>query len=216
MAERVAVSGGDAGAPEPVGGSERVAAAIRAFQDGGEEEREAAFRFLYETYFRAVQRYFARRGLSPDDGLDLTQETFLGIYKALEGYGHRERFEAWLYRVAETTFLKWRRRAATVKRSAIEISRDAMENPEAIASEPGRQLGRVLDRERRKAFRAAIEELPEQQRDCLTLRLYHDLAYREIAVVKKVSIETVKAHLFRARKRLEERLAGFVWGDTDV
>lgn len=216
MAERVAVSKGDAGASGSESAPSRVAAAVRAFQEGGAEEREAAFRFLYDTYFRALERYFGRRGLSPDDRLDLTQETFLGIYKALEGYEHRERFEAWLYRVAETTFLKWRRRAATVKRSGVEISRDAMENPETIASTPGRQLGRVLDRERRKALRAAVEELPEQQRDCLTLRLYHDLAYREIAVVKKVSIETVKAHLFRARKRLEERLSGFAWGDTDV
>ena len=60
-----------------------------------------------------------------------------------------------------------------------------MENPETIGSTPGRQLGGVLAKERRKALRAAVEELPEQMRDCLTLRLFHDLAYREIAVVKK-------------------------------
>lgn len=217
MTERVAVSAGEAGRAGVRGGTPGpVAGAIRRFQDGRPDERERAFRFLYETYFRAVQRYFSRRGLSPDDGLDLTQETFLGIYKALETYEHRERFEAWLYRVAETTFLKWRRRAATVKRSGIEISRDAMDNPETLASTPGRQLGRVLEDERRKALRAAVEELPEQQRDCLALRLYHDLAYREIAVVKKISIETVKAHLFRARKRLEDRLRDFAFGDSDV
>lgn len=207
---------GEGGSPGGVAAPERVAATIRAFQEGGGEERDQAFRLLYETYFRAVQGYFARRGLSPDDRLDLTQETFLGIYKALETYEHRQRFEAWLFRVAETTFLKWRRRAATAKRSGIEISRDAMDNPGTIASEPGRQLGQVLAEERRNALRAAVEELPRGMRDCLTLRLYHDLAYRDIAVVQKISIETVKAHLFRARKRLQELLGDFTVGESDV
>lgn len=203
-------SGASAGTPA------RVVEAIRGFQEGGEAERERAFRLLYETYFRAIQRFFSRRGASPDDALDLTQQTFLGIYKGLEAYEHRQRFEAWLFRVATTTHLKWRRRAATAKRSGIEIPRDAMENPETIGSTPGRQLGGVLARERKKALRAAVEELPEQMRDCLTLRIYHDLAYREIAVVKKLSTETVKAHLFRARKRLREELADLEWGDPDV
>lgn len=222
----VSVGGGGARAPhEPglaageaaAGGAPgRIAEAVRRFQEGSGAERERAFQLLYQTYFRAIQRYFARRGLSPDDGLDLTQDTFLGIYKGLETYEHRERFEAWLYRVAQTTYLKWRRRAATAKRSGVEISRDAMDHPETIASTPGRQLGGLLGEERRKALRAAVEELPEQMRDCLTLRLYHDLAYREIALVKKLSIETVKAHLFRARKRLQERLSDFVFGESDV
>lgn len=220
MTERVSVPVGDAQAPGGAAGgvaaTERIAEAVHRFREGSAEERERAFRFLYETYFRAIQRYFARRGLSPDDSLDLTQETFLGIYKGLETYEDRQRFEAWLYRVAKTTYLKWRRRAATAKRSGVEISRDAMDQPETIASTPGRQLGGVLSKERKKALRGAVEELPEQMRDCLTLRLYHDLAYREIAVVKKISIETVKAHLFRARKRLQELLTDFALEDSDV
>ncbi len=201
-----------AGATEP--GEDRIAEAIRRFQGG--RDREVAFRLIYETYFPALQRFFSRRGLSADDTLDLTQETFLGIYKGLETYEHRERFAAWLYRVATTTYLKWRRRAATGKRSGVEISRDAMDQPEAIASTPGLQLGTLVAEERSRELRAAVAELPEQMRECLTLRLYHDLAYREIALVKKISVETVKAHLFRARKKLQERLADFVFGDSDV
>lgn len=220
MTDRVAVPPGEpgvsAGAPAPAGTPARVVEAIRAFRDGGGAERERAFRLLYETYFRAVRRFFSRRGASPDDALDLTQETFLGIYKGLESYEHRQRFEAWLFRIATTTYLKWRRRAATAKRSGIEISRDAMESPETIGSAPGRQLGGVLAKERKRALRAAVEGLPDQMRDCLTLRLYHDLAYQEIGVVKKLSTETVKAHLFRARKRLREALADLVVGDSDV
>ena len=79
---RGAVPEGDAGTPGTT--PPQITDAIRRFQAGGGAEREEAFRLLYETYFRAVQGYFARRVSSPDEALDLTQETFLGIYKGLE------------------------------------------------------------------------------------------------------------------------------------
>jgi RNA polymerase sigma-70 factor (ECF subfamily) len=195
-------------------GLDLVEQAVHRFQ--ADDDRPGAFRFLYETYFRAIERYFARKGLPPEDCLDLTQETFLGIYKGLDGYEHRERFAGWLYRVATTTYLKRRRTAAAAKRAVVEVSRDGMEQPEATLAVPGRQLDGLLDEERWRALRAAVAELPEQMRDCLTLRLYHQLSYSEIATVKKISIETVKAHLFRARKKLQEQLAGFSLGDQEV
>ena len=214
MTEGVAGSSVTAGSHEPSeAGPDLVEQAIRRFQEGS--DRQGAFRFLYETYFRAVERFFARKGLPPQDCLDLTQETFLGIYKGLDGYEHRQRFTAWLYRAATTTYLKRLRTAATAKRAAVEVSRDGMENPEATLAVPGRQLDGLLDEERWRALRTAVAELPEQMRDCLTLRLYHQLSYNEIAVVKKISIETVKAHLFRARKKLQEKLADFALGDSE-
>jgi RNA polymerase sigma-70 factor (ECF subfamily) len=192
-------------------GAELVDRAIRRFQDGS--DRQGAFRFLYETYFHAIERFFARKGLPPEDCLDLTQETFLGIYKALDGYEHRQQFAAWLYRVAMTTFLKRRRTATTAKRAAVEVSRDGLENPDEVGAVPGRQLDGLLAAERSRALRSAVAGLPEQMRDCLTMRLYHQLSYSEIAVAKRISIETVKAHLFRARKKLQESLADFALDD---
>jgi RNA polymerase sigma-70 factor, ECF subfamily len=203
-----------ANSPAPSGlGIGTVERAILRFQDGS--DRQGAFRFLYETYFRAIERFFARKGLPPEDCLDLTQETFLGIYKGLDGYEHRQQFAAWLYRVAMTTYLKRRRAATTAKRAAVEVSRDGMENPEESLAVPGRQLDGLLDQERLGALRTAVAELPDQMRECLTLRLYHQLSYSEIAVAKKISIETVKAHLFRARKKLQEKLADFALGDLE-
>jgi RNA polymerase sigma-70 factor (ECF subfamily) len=217
MTEQVAGSSSAAGSREPSdsgsAGPDLVDRAIRRFQDGS--DRQGSFRFLYETYFRAIERFFARRGLPPEDCLDLTQETFLGIYKGLDGYEHRQQFTAWLYRIATTTHLKRLRTAGTAKRAAVEVSRDGMEHPESTLAVPGPQLDSLLDEERWRALRAAVAELPEQMRDCLTMRLYHQLSYGEIATVKKISIETVKAHLFRARQKLKERLADFALGDLE-
>lgn len=213
VADSAAVAGTREHAEGGTAGPDLIEQAVRRFQEG--RDRPGAFRFLYETYFRAIERFFARKGLSPEDCLDLTQETFLGIYKGLDGYEHRQRFSAWLYRAATTIHLKRLRTAATVKRAALEVSRDGMENPEATLAVPGRQLDGLLDEERWRALRSAIAELPDQMRECLTLRLYQQLSYSEIATVKRISVETVKAHLFRARKKLQEKLTDFNLGDLE-
>jgi len=196
--------------PEPV---EPVQGLIEQLTSGS--SRDEAFRRLFDLYSPRLYHFFTRRGFPHQECLDLTQETFLGIYKGLEGYQDRQRFSAWLYRAATTTWLKRLRTAATAKRAAVEVSHDAMENPEPFLAVPGRQLDGLLDEERWRALRAAVAELPEQMRDCLTLRLYHQLSYNEIAVVKKISVETVKAHLFRARKKLQEKLADFALGELE-
>ncbi|HMB51860.1 MAG TPA: sigma-70 family RNA polymerase sigma factor [Thermoanaerobaculia bacterium] len=211
MVERAAAASSAPAGSGDSGGETAVDRAVARFQQG--DDRDAAFRFLYETFQPPLRRFFARQGVPPEQALDLTQTTMLRVYKGLEGYEDRQHFTAWLYRVARNTLFKARRRSATAKRSAVEISHDQVENPEAMMRTEGRQLDEMIDGERRAALAAAVEELPEQMRDCLTLRLYHQLSYREIAKVKKLSSEAVKAHLFRARKRLRERLSGFDLGD---
>jgi DNA-directed RNA polymerase specialized sigma24 family protein len=44
---------------------------------------------------------------------------------------------------------------------------------------------------------------------CLVLRVYHDLKYREVAARLRLSIDTVKAHLFQARQRLKNELGEY-------
>ncbi len=185
----------------------KVAVAIKRFQSG--IDREASFRFLYKAYFSKLERFFARKGFAPEDRLDLTQETLLGIYVGLSDYRGEARFEVWLYRVATTTYLKRLRSAATAKRAGEEVSHD-----ESIATQPALeaqpdQLDHMLEAERRQILRAAVRRLPEQMQRCLTLRLFHQLKYREIADVMKLNLETVKGHLFKARKKLKEELQGF-------
>jgi RNA polymerase sigma-70 factor (ECF subfamily) len=58
-------------------------------------------------------------------------------------------------------------------------------------------------------LREAIEKLPEQMRKCLMLRVYQEMKYREIATLLRLSPETVKVHLFQARRRLREDLGPY-------
>lgn len=183
---------------------EQVQLAIRALQAG--RDPEANFRLVFESYHQPLQRFFVRKGFSQIDSLDLTQETFLGIFRGLEGLRDEARFEAWLYKVATTTYLKRVRAGSTAKRSRVEVEQDEASLADPAGAETGRQLDGLLEDERRRAMQAAIEQLPQQMRQCMTLRVYHELAYREIAKVMKIKIDTVKAHLFQGRAKLKELL----------
>lgn len=176
------------------------------------EDSEATFRAIFDAYHRPLQRFFTRKGFDATDALDLTQETFLGIYRGLKGLRRASRFESWLYQVATTTYLKKIRSGATAKRAGQEVPHDEAGVTHEATRVPAQQLSAVLEDERQQAMRKAIQELPIQMRRCLTLRVYHDLSYREIATVMKLKIDTVKAHLFQARARLKKDLSSYAVG----
>jgi RNA polymerase sigma-70 factor (ECF subfamily) len=180
-----------------------IQAAIEAFQ--ARQDREQSFHVLFNAYYRPLLRFFARKGLSPEDRRDLTQETLLGIYKGLDGYRREARFETWLYRIATTAFLKRLRAQHAAKRAGEVISTDEAV-PVATLQRPAEQLGSILEKERRDEVHRAIEALPEQMRRALILRIHRQLSYKEIATVMRLSIDTVKAHLFQARKKLKDQL----------
>lgn len=189
-------------AAAPHAADEALQTAVRSFQAG--HRPEAAFRVLFDHFHPPVRRFFARQGLSPEDALDLTQETFLGIYRGLKGFRGDARLSTWVFRIARTTWLKRLRSRSTGKRAGIEVPAETVE--------PAGQLDSMLDDERRRQLDRAVRRLPEQMRRALLLRIAHDLKYRQIAEEMDVSIDTVKAHLFQARQRLKAELADLADG----
>jgi RNA polymerase sigma-70 factor (ECF subfamily) len=187
-------------------------ALVEAFRSGVHPEE--SFRRLFDLYYPKVYHFFAKRGFPPEDCLDLTQETFLGIYRGISSFRGEARFESWLFSIAANVYRKKLRWGMANKRKGWEVTLDApgetdpvmAESAGARAPAPSRPEGRLLAKERQQLLREAVEELPDQMRKCLILRVYHDLKYREIAAVMRLSIDTIKAHLFQARQRVKERL----------
>ena len=206
---------GPTGSEGDEGGESREAIerAIEALQSG--EDPEASFRVLFESYYHPLQRFFTRRGFSTDDAQGLTQETMIGILRGVREFRHEARFETWLFRVATTTYLKRLRTGSAAKRSGIETSLDEMPAAYEPPEPANDQLEGILDDERKQLMREAIEELPEKMRQCLTLRIYHEMSYRDIATVMKLKINTVKAHLFQAKEKLREKLKDYSLEDLD-
>lgn len=170
---------------------------------------EPRFRRLFDLYRQPLCRFFARRGFSPEDCRDLTQEAFLGIYSGIGSFRREAGFETWMWKIATNAYRKRRRWRTAAKRAGPEVPlEETSEAAEAPAAEASSEDA-VLERERAGLLAEAIRGLPDQMRKCLMLRVHQDLKYREIAVVMGLSTETVKAHLFQARRKLQLELGDY-------
>lgn len=195
--------------------------AVAAFQAG--RDREESFRLLVERFYRPVLSFFARRVPSPQDRRDLAQETFLRVFRGLDGFRGESRFSTWLFRIAHHTYTNWVRHDPRGREEPLEdrhgrpipVSPDSVAPGGELSSPPARADAALLARERKRRLRRVIGGLPDQMRRCMALRMIHELSYQEISEVLRISIGTVKAHLFKGRARLAAEL-GEDEDDLDV
>jgi DNA-directed RNA polymerase specialized sigma24 family protein len=83
--------------------------------------RHEAFRRLFDLYSPRLYHFFSRRGFPHADCLDLTQETFLGIYKGIGAFRRDASFETWLFKIATNAYRKRLRSGVAEKRGAPEV-----------------------------------------------------------------------------------------------
>lgn len=189
------------------GEPEAVTRAIARLRQG--RDTEGSFRLLYETYRSPVRGFFARRVASADLCQDLTQETFLRVHKGLEAFRGDAPFGAWLFRIAWNVLHSHRARKSHQMES-IPLEETHLERAapaQASRHEPAGAFSETLRNERRRILRDAITRLPPQRRRCMVLWAVQELSYEQIAVVMRLSIGTVKAHLAQARRQLESLVA---------
>jgi RNA polymerase sigma-70 factor (ECF subfamily) len=165
----------------------------------------------------SAQRHDARgfQGLSPD----LAQDVLFSVYTGLGSVQDETHFAGWLFRIAKNAFTNELEKRHAKKRSAIygipkkgseDAGLDEIPSPSAHNA-----LQDMLDREKTDKLIEALETLPPQMRRCVQLRVAEDSTYEEIAVVLGISVNTVKAHLFKARKSLEQKLGSY-FRDMDL
>ena len=135
---------------------------------------------------------------------DLTQETFLSVYRHLENFdGQAEK--AWLCRIASNKCTDYLRAAA---RRAVPMAEEDMpesepQGPEMMQDDP---LGRVLNREILAQVSAACDALKSPYREVAAAHFVRGKPAAEIAKETKVGINTVKTQIRRAREMLKKSL----------
>ncbi len=196
---------------------------MRVAIDGATREQvdakqAATFEQLFRRYHRPLRQFFSNRGFSSDECRDLTQETFLGAYKGLARYRGEASEDTWIFKIAGNVWKNAVRDRSATKRDASLISlADAVDEEEPIAADRGLDgssiasdpLASALADERRRLLRDAVEELPDQMRTCVFLRIYQEMKYREIATVMNISINTVKSQLHQAQESLRQKLSEY-------
>lgn len=167
---------------------------------------------LFHEHYPAVFGFFSRRGCSREDSQDLAQETFLRAHKAIDGFRGESKPLTWLLTIATNVWLNRLRDAVADKRQGKEVPL-----PDSGQGHPldARQEDHLIDLERRRLLREAIDKLPLQMRRCVLLRVYQNMSYREIAEILEIAEKTARSQYSRARERLGSLLEEHYPGLTD-
>jgi len=159
------------------------------------------FRLLVRRYERQVygmgMGFFRNR----DDARDFAQDVFLKVYRNLSGFEGRSRFSTWLYRIAYNTALN------SVSRRKEYLSL-AMETYEVEAPADSTPESEFLRKAAREALVKSLDGLPERYRVCIDLFFFYGCSYQEIEAITGFPVNTIKSHVFRAKKLLRAELEG--------
>ena len=171
---------------------------------------QRAYGLLVLKYQRRVQRLVSRMVRDAALVEDITQEAFIRAYRALPQFRGEAHFYTWLYRIAVNT----------AKKSLLELRRDAGISAAMPAGEDeGGTFQPKMEpstgetpeslfaaREIAKVVNTAMDELPEDLRQALSLREIEGLSYEEIAVAMNCPVGTVRSRIFRARDAISARV----------
>ncbi len=155
---------------------------------------------FYPRIYRMVRAMVYGSGLDPED---LTQDSFLKVYKKRHMYNGTSSLYTWTYQIARNTVLDALRRNKLQRRIFFWTESETQPD-EFSANETGDQ---TLDRrEQQQMLRKALARLSEKDKLIITMRDLEGMSYDEIAEIENLAPGTVKSRLFTARQRLKEEL----------
>lgn len=179
-----------------------------------------AYELLVLKYQRRIERLIGRMVRDSDLVEDIAQETFIRAYRALSQFRGEAQFYTWLYRIAVNT----------AKKALVDLKRDplvsettlrgggdeedetsSVENELTSAETPETVLAA---KEIAAAVNSAMEALPDELRQAVTLREIDGLSYEEIAEVMNCPIGTVRSRIFRAREAISAKVKPMLENQT--
>jgi len=177
------------------------AEAIRQAQRGDAN----AFELLYRLHSSRVFALCLRMLKNNAEAEDLTQDTFLTVFRAIRTFRGDSAFSSWLHRVTMNCVLMHIRRKALAQVSLEEIIRNGEESgsPRKELRHFDLRLKGLIDR---VCIQRAIARLPAPLKGAFVLYDLYGCEHREIAEILACSTGTSKSRLHKARRRLRELL----------
>ena len=132
-----------------------------------------------------------------DDTDDVLQNTFIKVWKNLEGFNRDSQLFTWIYRIATNesiTFLNKKKRRFFIP--IINVEHELSSKLESDVNFSGDKIQLKLQK--------AILTLPEKQRVVFNMKYYDELKYEEIAEITGTSVGALKASYHHAVKKIEE------------
>ena len=166
-----------------------------------------AFDQLVLKYQVRIANLVSRYVYDPAEVEDVVQEVFIKAYRAIGRFRGDSAFYTWIYRIAVNTA-----KNHLVSQSRRPPGRD-VEASEVVNSEVGRDLhetatpeAHFMSDELADCVNGALDNLPADLREAITLREIEGLSYEEIATAMSCPIGTVRSRIFRARDAIDKEL----------
>lgn len=155
-----------------------------------------AFEELVNVYKERLYWHIRKIVLNHNDTDDVLQNTFVKIFKNIEGFKGDSKLFSWMYRIATNeslTFLKSKSKMLGV--SDEELQNTMLENLQSDVYFEGDEIQLKLQK--------AIASLPEKQRLVFNMKYFQELKYTEISEVLETSVGALKASYHQATKKIE-------------
>lgn len=179
------------------------------FDATGDQAAMPSWDELVRQHADRVYRLAYRLSGNRHDAEDLTQETFIRVFRSLQNY-QPGTFEGWLHRITTNLFLDLVRRRARIRMEALPDDCDRVPSgertPEQIYHDS--RLGPDLQ--------AALDSLPPEFRAAVVLCDIEGLSYEEIGATLDVKLGTVRSRIHRGRQALRDYLARHAEQDSDA
>lgn len=164
-----------------------------------DRERDQAFRALISLYKERLYWHIRHIVKSHDDTDDVLQNTFIKVYKNINGFKGDSKLYSWMYRIATNeaiTFIN--KNAKRLQISNEETQQLAVNNLKADVYFEGDDIQYKLQQ--------AIATLPEKQQLVFNMKYFQDLKYKEISEILETSEGALKASYHLAVKKIESYL----------
>ncbi|MEO8161375.1 MAG: RNA polymerase sigma factor [Arenimonas sp.] len=161
----------------------------------------AAFELLYSRHRGPLFRFMLHQVREHGTAEELYQDVWQRVIAARRRYAPEAKFSTWLFQIAHNRLTDhWR---SLAHRPPAPIDAEERIVREADPQTPERTLSAF---EERRRLQLALEELPEEQREVVLLRLEQELSLERIGEITGVGRETVKSRLRYALDKLRQRL----------
>tara|TARA_R110002049_G_scaffold47596_2_gene136973 strand:- start:109851 stop:110393 length:543 start_codon:yes stop_codon:yes gene_type:complete len=163
------------------------------------ETQSRAFEVLVDTYKQRLYWHIRRIVLNHDDADDVLQNTFIKVYKNIDGFKGDSKLFSWMYRIATNealSFLKSKSKKLGI--SDGELQNNMINNLQADIYFEGDEIQLNLQR--------AIATLPEKQKLVFNMKYFEELKYEKMSEILGTSVGALKASYHLAVKKIEEYL----------
>lgn len=183
---------------------------VRLFNDGD----ASAFEALARRYQRPLFNFILRSVRERDRAEELLQDVFLKVVQRSSEFQGNSKFSTWLYTIARNLCIDTSRKMVFRRHRSLDAPLSAADAEGAtmldrVAGDEPAADRAVIGQDLQERISAAIDELPEEQREVFLMREVSNMAFKDIADVVGVPENTVKSRMRYALERLQRALSEY-------